>query len=152
MDVHFFQAVAVGSQKRLVISLKLNFFCPKSLRAQIIPEKSSLWTLEISRGSERSMKARTEVSPTHCLLEKVRPSPHTPVFPPQEQRNPVLSYSPQTSVHVMAVKGALHWKGVEVVLARCRRDLGHDGYNPLFTLLPLATTQQRKKISLENAT
>lgn len=89
VDVHSFQAVAVGSQKRSVISLKLNFFFPNSLRAQIIPEKSSLWTLEISRGSERRRKARTEVSPIQCLLERVKPPPHTPVFPPQEHRNPI---------------------------------------------------------------
>lgn len=151
MDVHFFQVVAVGSQKRLVISLKLNFFCPNSLRPQIIPEKSSLWTLEISRGSERRMKARTEVSPTHCLLERVRPPPHNRFLSTGAEISHSVLF-PQSSIHVMAVRGALHWKGVGVVLTRSRRDLGHDGYNPLFTLLPLATTQQRKKISLENAT
>lgn len=116
VDAHPFQAVAVGSQKRLVISLKLNFFCPNSLRAQIMPEKSSLWTLEISRGSERRRKARTEVSPTHCLLERVRPPPHSLVFPPQEYRNPILSHFPESRIPVMAVRGALHWRDVGVLL------------------------------------
>lgn len=114
----FLQTVAVGLQKRLIISLKLNFFCPDSLRAQAIPEKSSLRTLEISRGSERRMKARAEVLPTHCKLERVRAPPQTPVFPPQEHRNPVLSHSPQSSIRVTAVRGALHRMGVGALLAR----------------------------------
>lgn len=148
---HFFQAVSVSSQKRLVISLKISFFCPSSLRAEIIPEKSSLWALEISRGSERRMKARTEVSPTYCLLEKVKPPPHTPVFPPQEHRNPILFYSPQCSILVMAGRGTLHRKGVGALLARSMTRPWSQWINPWLTLLPLATTRQKKEISLEDA-